>query len=428
MGELKSSGKSFDISKWEVHDAWEKVKANKGAAGVDGCCIEDFEKDLKNNLYKVWNRMSSGSYFPPPVLAVEIPKPHGDGVRVLGVPTVADRVAQTVVAARLEREVEPIFHSDSYGYRRGRSALDAVGACRARCWKYDWVIDLDIQKFFDTVSWDLIVKAVAAHTDQPWVLLYVKRWLHAPLQQADGTLTARDRGTPQGSAVSPVLANLFLHYAFDAWMAREFPTVPFERYVDDAVVHCVSEQQARDGAGRDRRPDGAGRVASASRQDPDRLLPGRATARLARAHVVHVLGVRVPAASGAEQARAAVQRVLARDQQARPEEDQCRGAVLATAPPHRSHLRRPRTVDQSDRAGLDAVLRGVLPLRAVSTPLAHQRLPGALDPQEIQTTTSREKSHRVLAGDRRTVSPHVRALDMDSLGLVRLVTRRTRAR
>ena len=190
--------------------------------------------------------MSSGSYFPPPVLAVEIPKPHGDGVRVLGVPTVADRVAQTVVAARLEREVEPIFHSDSYGYRPGRSALDAVGSCRARCWKYDWVIDLDIQKFFDTVPWDLVVKAVEAHTDQPWVLLYVNRWLRAPVQQADGTLIERDRGTPQGSAVSPVLANLFLHYAFDAWMAREFPTVPFERYVDDAVVHCVSERQARE--------------------------------------------------------------------------------------------------------------------------------------------------------------------------------------
>jgi RNA-directed DNA polymerase len=243
MGELKSSGKSFDISKGEVHDAWEKVKANKGAAGVDGCCIEDFEEDLKNNLYMVWNRMSSGSYFRPPVRAVEIPNPHGVGVRVLGVPTVADRVAQTVVAARLEREVELIFHADSYGYRRGRSALDAVGACRRRCWKYDWVVDLDIQKFFDSVSWDLIVKAVTAHTDQPWVLLYVQRWLRAPLQQADGTLTLRDRGTPQGSAVSPVLANLFLHYAFDAWMAREFPTVPFERYVDDAVVHCVSERK-----------------------------------------------------------------------------------------------------------------------------------------------------------------------------------------
>jgi group II intron reverse transcriptase/maturase len=246
MGELKSSGKSFEISKWEVQNAWEKVKANQGAAGVDGYLLEEFEADLSNQLYKIWNRMSSGSYFPPPVLAVEIPKSHGDGVRILGVPTVADRVAQTVVAARLEREVEPIFHTDSYGYRPGRSALDAVGACRARCWRYDWVIDLDIQRFFDTVRWDLVAKAVGAHTDQPWVLLYVNRWLRAPMQRADGALIERDRGTPQGSAVSPVLANLFLHYAFDAWMAREFPTVPFERYVDDVVVHCVSERQARE--------------------------------------------------------------------------------------------------------------------------------------------------------------------------------------
>ncbi len=161
------------------------------------------------------------------------------------VPTVGDRVAQTVVARRLEDKVEPIFHPDSYGYRPKRSALDAVGTCRRRCWKYDWVIDLDVQKFFDSVRWDLVIKAVQAHTDDPWVVLYVKRWLAAPLQHPDGTLQQRDRGTPQGSAVSPVLANLFLHYAFDAWMAREFPTVPFERYADDAVVHCVSERQAQ---------------------------------------------------------------------------------------------------------------------------------------------------------------------------------------
>jgi len=211
VGELTSSGKSFDISKWEVWEAWEKVKANKGAPGVDGCSIEDFEKDLKNNLYRIWNRMSSGSYFPPPVLAVEIPKPHGGGTRVLGVPTVADRIAQTVVARRLEAKVEPIFHPDSYGYRPGRAALDAVAVCRKRCWKTDWVIDLDIQKFFDSVPWDLIVKAVEANTDQPGViLLYVKRWLSAPMQSSTGTLHQRDRGTPQGSAVSPVLANLFL--------------------------------------------------------------------------------------------------------------------------------------------------------------------------------------------------------------------------
>ena len=203
MDELKSSGKPFDISKWEVWEAWERVKANKGAPGVDGCSVEGFEKDLKNNLYKVWNRMSSGSYFPPPVRAVEIPKSHGAGTRILGVPTVADRVAQTVVARRLEGRAEPAFHPDSYGYRPGRSALDAVDACRRRCWRYDWVIDLDIRKFFDSVRWDLVVKAVEANTDLPWVVLYVKRWLQAPLQLPDGTLQKRDRGTPQGSAVTP---------------------------------------------------------------------------------------------------------------------------------------------------------------------------------------------------------------------------------
>ncbi len=245
MSELKLSGKPFEISKREVWEAWEKVKANKGAPGVDGCSIADFEADLKNNLYKVWNRMSSGSYFPPPVRAVEIPKPHGGGTRMLGVPCVADRVAQTVVARRLEAKVEAIFHSDSYGYRPGRAPQDAVEVCKQRCWKRDWVIDLDIQKFFDSVRWDLVVKAVEANTDLPWVVLYVKRWLQAPVQQADGTMLMRDRGTPQGSSISPVLANLFLHYAFDAWLARQFPGVQFERYSDDAVVHCVSQRQAR---------------------------------------------------------------------------------------------------------------------------------------------------------------------------------------
>jgi RNA-directed DNA polymerase len=246
MGQLKASGKPFDISKTEVWDAWVKVKGNQGAPGVDGRSIEAFEKDLKNNLYKVWNRMSSGTYFPPPVKAVEIPKAHGAaGVRVLGVPTVADRVAQTVVAAHLERRVEPLFHPDSYGYRPRRSALDAVGICRKRCWEYNWVIDLDIRKFFDSVRWDLVIKAVEAHTDARWVVLYVKRWLAADLQLPDGTLQKRDRGTPQGSSVSPVLANLFMHYAFDTWLDKEFPSVAFERYADDAVIHCVTEWQAR---------------------------------------------------------------------------------------------------------------------------------------------------------------------------------------
>jgi RNA-directed DNA polymerase len=188
--------------------------------------------------------MSSGTWFPPPVRAVEIPKPHGAGVRVLGVPTIADRIAQTVVAMKLEPMVEPRFHPDSYGYRPRRSAHDALAACRQRCWKYDWVIDLDLQKFFDTVPWDLIVRAVEVVTDSRCVLLYVKRWLAAPLQRPDGTLAQRTKGTPQGSAVSPILANLFMHYAFDAWMAREFAGCPFERYADDIVVDCTSRRQA----------------------------------------------------------------------------------------------------------------------------------------------------------------------------------------
>ena len=236
--------KPFDISKWVVWEAYRQVKANRGAAGVDEESIAEFEGDLKGNLYKLWNRMSSGTYFPPPVLAVQIPKAGGNGVRVLGVPTVSDRIAQTVVRLYLEPEVEPMFHPDSYGYRPGRSALDAVQACRRRCWSKDWVIDLDIRAFFDSLDHQLVLKAVAAHTRQRWILLYLRRWLTAPLQRQDGTLVQRDRGTPQGSAISPLLANLFLHYAFDSWLATQFPAVSFERYADDAVVHCVSEAQA----------------------------------------------------------------------------------------------------------------------------------------------------------------------------------------
>jgi RNA-directed DNA polymerase len=245
VSEQVSPGKPFDISKQEVWQAYLKVAANKGAAGVDGVGLAEFESDLKGNLYKIWNRMSSGSYFPPPVKAVEIPKAHGAGTRMLGVPTVGDRIAQTVVAARIEAVVEPKFHPDSYGYRPRKGALDAVGKCRERCWKHDWVIDLDVRKFFDTVPWDRIIAAVEANIRLPWVILYVKRWLSAPIRMPDGTLAERDRGTPQGSAVSPVLANLFMHYAFDLWMAREFPACPFERYADDAVVHCKSLAQAR---------------------------------------------------------------------------------------------------------------------------------------------------------------------------------------
>jgi group II intron reverse transcriptase/maturase len=245
MGELTLARKSFEISKTEVWEAYRQVRANRGAPGVDGQTLAVFEEDLKDNLYRIWNRMSSGSYLPPPVKAVQIAKAHGTGTRTLGVPTVADRVAQTVVANRIAEKVEPVFHADSYGYRPKRSALDAVAVCQRRCWQHDWVIDIDVQAFFDTVDWDLMLKAVAAHCTEPWVLLYVKRWLAAPLAGPDGVLIERTRGTPQGSAVSPVLANLFLHYAFDAWMARTHPGVEFERYADDVVVHCATEQQAQ---------------------------------------------------------------------------------------------------------------------------------------------------------------------------------------
>ena len=245
MSKSGQKDKPFTIPKQLVWEAYKRVKANKGAAGVDRVSMEGFEEDLRGNLYKIWNRMSSGTYFPPPVKAVEIPKPHGGGTRILGVPTVADRIAQTVVALRLEARTESIFHPDSYGYRPRKSAHDALKKCRERCWRKDWVLDLDIRKFFDSLDHDLVVKTVEANTADKWVLLYVKRWLKAPLQLPDGTLQERDKGTPQGSAVSPVLANLFLHYAFDMFLEREFPTVEFERYADDAVVHCVTERQAR---------------------------------------------------------------------------------------------------------------------------------------------------------------------------------------
>ena len=226
---------------WE---AYKRVKANHGAAGVDSESIEEFEKNLKNNLYRVWNRMSSGTYFPPPVRSVPIPKKDG-GTRYLGIPTVSDRVAQAVVKLYLEPMVEPSFHPDSYGYRPKKSALDAIGATRQRCWRYDWVIDLDIRGFFDNLDHSLVMRAVGKYTQCRWILLYVKRWLEAPVQQEDGTLVPRTKGTPQGGVISPLLASIFLHLAFDDWMRIMHPDVPFERYADDVVAHCKTEQQAK---------------------------------------------------------------------------------------------------------------------------------------------------------------------------------------
>jgi RNA-directed DNA polymerase len=236
-------GKSYDIPKQLVWKAWLKVRSKGGAAGADGVTISQYEENVKNNLYKLWNRMSSGSYFPGPVRAVEIPKKGG--TRVLGIPNVVDRIAQTVAVLVIEPNAEQVFHDDSYGYRPGRSPEDAVGMCRERCWKKDWVVDLDVKAFFDSVSWELMLKAVARHTDQKWVLLYVERWLKALMLMPDGSLVARVKGTPQGGPISPLIANIFLHYGFDSWMVREYPGVQFERFADDVVVHCVTERQAR---------------------------------------------------------------------------------------------------------------------------------------------------------------------------------------
>ena len=241
--ELLDKTKSFSISKQTVWEAYLRVKANKGAAGVDEISITKFEEKLKDNLYKLWNRMSSGSYIPPSVRAVSIPKANG-GERILGIPTVADRIAQMVVTMYLEPLVEPCFHPDSYGYRPGKSALDAVGTARKRCWRSDWVIDLDIKGFFDNLDHQLVMRAVRKHTDCRWVLLYLERWLQAPMLRADGTLENRDKGTPQGGVCSPLLANIFMHHAFDEWMRQNYPQALFERYADDVLVHCKTEREA----------------------------------------------------------------------------------------------------------------------------------------------------------------------------------------
>jgi RNA-directed DNA polymerase len=240
-----NEAKSYRISKQEVWKAYEKVKANKGAAGVDEESIEDFDKRLKDNLYKIWNRMSSGSYFPPPVRSVEIDK-EGGGKRKLGIPTVSDRIAQMVVKSRLEPEVDPLFVPDSYGYRPRKSALEAVGRARQRCWEHDWVIDLDIKGYFDNLDHELMDRAVRKHAKEKWAVLYIERWLKAPAQEEDGQRVEREKGTPQGGVVSPLLANLFLHYAFDLWMRRKYPHLPFERYADDVIVHCRTEKQAQE--------------------------------------------------------------------------------------------------------------------------------------------------------------------------------------
>jgi RNA-directed DNA polymerase len=255
--------KPFKIPKREVWEAFKRVKANQGAAGVDGQSIAAFEANLPGNLYKLWNRLSSGSYLSPPVRRVDIPKANG-GTRPLGIPTVADRIAQEVVRRYLEPTLEPVFHSDSYGYRPGKSAIDAVRQARQRCWRYDWVLDIDVKGYFDSIDWELLLCAVRRHTDCPWVLLYIERWLKVPVQMEDGSVVPRTAGTPQGGVVSPILANLFLHYVFDTWMARTYPHIPFERYADDGVPRTHRRKEVRNCVRDGGRPSGAGRQGQAS--------------------------------------------------------------------------------------------------------------------------------------------------------------------
>jgi group II intron reverse transcriptase/maturase len=236
--------RSYEIPKKVVLEAFKKVKENRGAEGIDEVSLKEFEADLDNNLYKIWNRMTSGSYFPPPVKAIEIEKKSG-GKRVLGIPTVGDRVAQMVAKIYLNPLVDPHFHKDSYGYREGKSAIDALEVTRQRCWQYDWVLEFDIKGLFDNIDHELLMRAVKKHVKIPWLILYIERWLKAPFMQPNGRVEERSKGTPQGGVISPVLANLFMHYAFDKWMERTHPDKPFARYADDGVIHCRTLEEAR---------------------------------------------------------------------------------------------------------------------------------------------------------------------------------------
>lgn len=240
---LRSTTKSYDISKQLIVDAYKRVKANKGSAGVDRQSLRDFDKNLTDNLYQLWNRLSSGSYHPQPVLRVEIPKSDG-GIRCLGIPTVTDRIAQMVVKLQIEPALEIHFHPDSYGYRPNKSAHDALRLAKQRCGKRAWVLDMDIKGFFDTIDHDLLMQCVRRHVKESWQLMYIERWLKSPIADAEGEIEARDRGTPQGGVISPLLANLFLHYVFDVWVGKQSLNVQFERYADDIVCHCISEAQA----------------------------------------------------------------------------------------------------------------------------------------------------------------------------------------
>ena len=390
--------KSFEIGKRLIVEAWEKVRANNGAPGVDAVGIGLFQEQLRDNLYKLWNRMSSGSYFPGPVRGVEIPKDHGEGVRLLGVPNTGDRVAQTAAAMLLEQKLEPVFHRDSYGYRPGRSAHDALAVCRRRCWTQDWVLDLDVRAFFDSVPHSLLLKAVAHHTSERWVLLYISRWLKAPMQMPDGTIVPREKGTPQGSPISPLLANLFMHYAFDTWMDREFPGCPFERYADDIVAHCDTEDQARQ-----LRAAIAERLGTLGLE----LHPGKTKIVYCkdanrRGDFEHTsfdfLGYtfRGRLAKGPKRL---FHRLLPGHQRQGEEGERQADQGLAPQPPQQRGPVRPGQGDQSPGPGLDQLLRSLLPLRVVLPGMAHQRAPRPVGHAQVQAIPRQVRQSDGLAAE-----------------------------
>ena len=422
-------GKPFAIPKQLVWQAWKSVKANGGAAGADGVTIEMFEKDLKNNLYKVWNRMSSGTYFPPPVRAVEIPKASG-GTRILGVPTVGDRVAQTVAAMALEPRTEAIFHDDSYGYRPRKGALDAVGRCRERCWakglgdrpRHPEVLRLGAMgpdgqggagQRHARAALDRALRAAVAGR------------AHRDARRQDGRHGTREpRRVPR---LSPVLANLFMHYAFDKWLEREFPAVEFERYADDAVVHCATERQAS----RKSSPRWSSGWPK-SGCNCTRTRPGSCTARTGSAAArdcaetsFTFLGYTFRARNApARQGTAHVHRVPARGQQGRPQANERGSPLLAHPPAHRHGTARPRRVDQSRRQRMDDLLRQVLQDRAEPPAAAHQHLPGALGTAEVQAATAIQEGPEMVEGPDRKAATPVRPLGLDDRVLIRLWMRR----
>ena len=243
---FETESKTVPISKEMVRAAYRKVKSNQGSAGVDRESLEEFRQDLSGNLYKIWNRLTSGSYHPQPVKEVEIPKANG-GKRKLGIPTVSDRIAQQVIKSYLEPRLEAVFHEDSYGYRPLKSAHQAIKQVQENVRTYSWVVDMDIKSFFDEVDHELLMKALDRHVSEKWVKLYIRRWLESPVQTKDGNLLQKQgKGTPQGGVISPLLANLYLHYVLDRWLELHYPTVAFVRYADDVVVHCQSEEQAQE--------------------------------------------------------------------------------------------------------------------------------------------------------------------------------------